>query len=391
MPNDVLVLVGLNGAGKSSVLQAFSFARMFAAGTPDRFFEDRHWNSKDVRSQVGRKSPFIRFDLLLEGDGGQKYLWQFNWGINSGLNAREVVWRLDQDAFVPTRLLDFNRSSLTSDDERLSLRGVSPSGSILSLVDRRPVDSSRNELVDLSLWASRISSLELLSPSAMRRQARGAHTDIGERGERLASFIASLSTDAKARLADRLSEFYPITRIDTVKKRAGWVDMKIAETFRDVGPINTNHASDGFLRLLALCAIPEFSANSSVVLLDEIEDGIEPHILQRLVERLSVDSKCQLFITSHSPIVVSFMQKNEVVLMGRTPDGRIVCRALSELESIRRGQEYFGDGELWTMMDKDQLNSEIVSSSQTPQNGAEAEDYLKTRFSPRAVFDFMSI
>lgn len=38
-PDDLLILVGANGAGKSSVLQALAFIQYFAKGQPKAFFE----------------------------------------------------------------------------------------------------------------------------------------------------------------------------------------------------------------------------------------------------------------------------------------------------------------------------------------------------------------
>ena len=82
--------------------------------------------------------------------------------------------------------------------------------------------------------------------------------------------------------------------------------MRIAESFANVGAIGPSHASDGLLRLIAICAIPEFEPHSSLVMLDEIEDGIEPHILPEIIRRVVSDSRNQFIFTSHSPLLVNF-------------------------------------------------------------------------------------
>ncbi len=186
----------------------------------------------------------------------------------------------------------------------------------------------------------------------MRRSARGDNHDIGTMGERLASFLASLSPRSKSKVVARLRRFYPIRNIDTRRKRAGWVDVKIAEAFRGLRGISPNHASDGLLRLIALCAIPEFHENTSLVMLDEIEDGIEPHILPEIVEAIVKDSVSQFIFTSHSPLFVNFVQPPNIHILTRQGAGAVVTSRFSEMKSWSDGLEFFGPGELWSMTEK---------------------------------------
>ena len=191
----------------------------------------------------------------------------------------------------------------------------------------------------------------------MRRSARGDNPDIGTMGERLASFLASLDPRSKSNVVARLQRFYPIRNIDTLRKRAGWVDVKIAEAFggRRGIRISPNHASDGLLRLIALCAIPEFHKNTSLVMLDEIEDGIEPHILPEIVEAIVTDSKSQFIFTSHSPLFVNFVEPPNIHILTRQGVGAVVTSRFSEMKSWSDGLEFFGPGELWSMTEKEAI------------------------------------
>lgn len=61
------------------------------------------------------------------------------------------------------------------------------------------------------------------------------------------------------------------------------------------------------MRILALCAIPEFSDGCKLLLLDEVEDGIEPHILPKIIQAVVEESRAQFIVTSHSPLLVNFL------------------------------------------------------------------------------------
>jgi predicted ATPase len=199
-----------------------------------------------------------------------------------------------------------------------------------------------------------------------------------------------MSPLTKRRIVDRLSEFYPLERIVTTRKRAGWIDLQIAESFRGIGNIKAGHVSDGFLRLLALSAIPELKNGASLILLDEIEDGIEPHILPDVIRRITDESKSQFILTSHSPILVNFVNEDEIFLMGRNGDGEVVASRITELRSIKSGLEYFGTGELWAMLDRNSLQENLIEETREHEESEERSTALH-RYHPQAVAEFMQM
>lgn len=351
-PNRSLVLIGGNGSGKSSTLQALALVREFAYGDARKFFDDRGWSTASVKSRVVRSSIFIA-DLLLDAEDGSRFLWQFDWGLRTTTNRREIIWYLAPDAERPSRILDHNpKRTVLHFNKRRRINSFKLPGSVLAYLDFDQDGEAQSHLREIAKWAQNITSLEMLSPSGMRRGARGLTDNIGLRGERLTSFLASLDAKSKSRVVARLKKFYPIQNIETTRKRAGWVDMRIAERFTNLGGIGPSHVSDGLLRLLALCAIPEFDSHTSLVLLDEIEDGIEPHILPEIIEKIVTDSGSQFIFTSHSPLLVNFFEPTDIHVLARLPDGAITTSQFSEFSSWQEGLEYFGPGEIWSMAER---------------------------------------
>jgi hypothetical protein len=318
-----------------------------------------------VRSKLSSSPTVISADLLFKARNRVNIIWQFNWGLRSGLNIREIVWKQSPRDATPIKLVEYIRGRMEAPAYlKVQVQGIKLSGSVLSLIPDHSTTENTDDLHSVSAWASGIRSLELLSPISMRRQVRGRHRDIGSRGELLSSFLAQLDPSSKNRLVERITEFYPLQRIETKRKRAGWVDLQIAEAFRGIGNISPDHLSDGFLRLLALCAIPELPPSVSLVLLDEIEDGIDPHILPKLVTRVIKESPAQFIMTSHSPLVVNFVGRDEIAFVGRLGDGQVATAPFGNFDSVQEGLEYFGSGELWAMIARESLENQLVKESE---------------------------
>lgn len=382
-PGQTLVLIGGNGSGKSSTLQALALVREFARGDATKFLDDRAWDYGGVRSQLEARATF-RADLLFETENDDRLLWQFDWGLRTAKNQREVVWHLPANAPKPTQRLDHNRTKTTFHlHGRPRFEGLLLPGSVLPRVKLPAAD----DLGEISTWVQNITSLELLSPTAMRQGARGDTHDIGTKGERLASFLGHLDPRSKSNIVARLRRFYPIQNINTVRKRAGWVDVKIAEAFSGLRGITPTHASDGLLRLMALCAIPEFHQETSLVMLDEIEDSIEPHILPELIEAIVKDSASQFIFTSHSPLFVNFVKPRDIRILTRQGAGAVVASRFSEMESWTDGLEFLGPGELWSMTEKDAIQKGLAKRSRLPSRLNYKE---LNRFSPEDAHAFMT-
>ncbi|MCX7047702.1 MAG: AAA family ATPase [Candidatus Sumerlaeota bacterium] len=67
-------LVGLNGSGKSSILQAISFLAQMMSGNVRQWFQEREWEPKDIKSQLEQKKNTARFKVEMKFDP-----WSITW------------------------------------------------------------------------------------------------------------------------------------------------------------------------------------------------------------------------------------------------------------------------------------------------------------------------
>lgn len=343
-----LLLVGPNGSGKSSFLQALSFIRYFIKGETSRFFADRGWEPADIspRLKSGTSLNSMACEVSLSWEDTRIY-WGFVWNLRDNFTEHEALFLAKGDEIFDRFMYNRNEFKIESPDGKKS--SINIGGSFFGIAE---LDENPQEVIEkirlLKQWAENIVSLELMSPADMRRGARQKASDIGPRGEKLASFLANLSAEKKERIVKRLQRFYPIEGIETTKKKAGWVDLRISEDYGKVGRIGAAHMSDGFMRLLGLAAIPEMGPEVSMVLLDEVENGIEPHILPEFIDLIARESTAQIIATSHSPTLVNQFKPEQIAFTARHKFGGAAVAGFDEIKPLMEGLDYFAPGEIWT-------------------------------------------
>lgn len=384
LPEDNLaLLIGPNGSGKSSFLQAMSFIRYFIKGESSRFFADRGWEAADIptRLKSGQGYNDYLIEMHLSCDEMDIH-WVFRWNTKTGLTELEAL-ELHENGEIKSNFW-YSRDKFKISTPDGKTRSLNIQGSIFKAIEQGDI-YEEVILSTLKKWAENIVSLELMNPTDMRRGRRQKTTDIGPRGEKLSSFLTDLSAEKKERIVKRLQRFYPIENIETTKKRAGWIDLRIAEGYGKVGRIGAAHMSDGFMRLLGLAAIPEMGPEVSMVLLDEVENGIEPHILPEFIELIARESTAQIIATSHSPTLVNQFKPEQITLTARRASGGAASAGFSEIKPLMEGLDYFAPGEIWTNTAVRQISEWVCEKQQE-----KLEKFRKLDADQR-IYDFMGL
>lgn len=341
-------LVGLNGAGKSTMLQVFDFiAQLPVSNTRiDQWLEKRNWKARELTSKFSTKS-IITFSVELEHER-QTIVWSGTFNKDSlkctsesVVVQNETVFSVQQGKlFIPK---EGNKQSTVVKD-------LMYQGSILSI---RSFDLKMYPAIAaIKQFSDGMKSLELLNPQLIRTRAREAQ-DVGIGGEKLAAFFHTLSPEVRENILHDLKIFYPnVTSLSTTSFRAGWKSLKVTESFitsaQNGLETETIHMNDGMLRVLTM--ITEMHTNHTCILLDEIENGINPELVERLMDYL-VKSKKQVIVTTHSPMVLNFLEdeiaKTGVFLVYRTKQGHTLCgryfqsgRALEKLDLLGPGEVF---------------------------------------------------
>jgi predicted ATPase len=182
----------------------------------------------------------------------------------------------------------------------------------------------------------------------MRRRARKAE-DIGAGGEKLSAFLGNFKSDQRRQLLEKLKEFYPLLRDWTVKSLAfGWKNLRLTEEYGEKLVLDATHINDGLLRIMAILA--QAQSTHSFLLFDEIENGINPELVEKLVAFL-IGLDRQVIVTTHSPMILNYIPdevaRQSVILLYKPADGKTRCVRFFDLPQMTAKLRSLGPGEVF--------------------------------------------
>lgn len=76
-------------------------------------------------------------------------------------------------------------------------------------------------------------------------------------------------------------------------------------TYNDRYVVSSSGLSDGTLRILALTLLSYIPNPPALLMIEEPENGIHPRAIAAVLDALGSIRKCQVFVSSHSPVVVA--------------------------------------------------------------------------------------
>ncbi|MCB2262780.1 MAG: AAA family ATPase [Candidatus Thiosymbion ectosymbiont of Robbea hypermnestra] len=349
-------LIGLNGAGKSTVIQGLDFVAQLFRGDLSHWLGERNWNAADLNSKLVSKS---NIDLRIEAEiDTLLFVWT---GSFNQASLRCTQESLEINGHMCYGVADGNLTIPWTHPPANGKITFKYQGSILSaLTDEALPDPRTQQFRD---FIRSITSLDLLSPQSLRRHADVSGGSLGLGGERLSAFVHELPSDKKIELRRQLRRCYPdIEDISTRSLQAGWKELSVYERFGSHGlRTEARHINDGMLRLMAILA--ETSTDGSFLLFDEIENGVNPELVEFLLDTL-LQAPQQILVTTHSPMILNYLD-DEVARAGvqylyRGDDGRTRTVPFFSIPSLHKKLAVMGPGEAFVDTELSRLPEEIA-------------------------------
>lgn len=343
-------IVGLNGVGKSTLLQALDFLSQLMHGDIEGWLERRQWGASDLNSKLVKRSN-IEFKVIVES-GGVEISWSGSFNRTSLRCTKESV-------------VCGEKRQLGVDEGALSLNGPRQNiffdyqGSILSGLKEELLSG---ELKALKSQMINIRSLDLISPEQLRNRTRSAGGKLGLGGQHLSALIHEQGPVAQRKLRDALSAVYPqLAAINTKSLTSGWKHLEVTEQFGNKSLVSSaRHMNDGMLRLMAI--LLQIEVGSAMLLFDEIENGINPELVEYLMDKL-VNAKDQVLVTTHSPMILNFIEddvaKKGIICLYKTEEGHTQAIRLFDIPSMAQKLDFMGPGEAFIDTDLTELHKEI--------------------------------
>jgi predicted ATPase len=364
VPLEPLTLIlGPNGSGKTSVLQAFELVTGLVHSTVKDVLARREWDYSDL-AHLKSKGKQFGFELSFSPS---PLAWNIKLGHKRGPGIASESVRLGDKPLLTRSWRQMSRlDDSTGENESIA---QTLTQSWLSAVTEEDGDRFP-DLLEVANWARRVVGYVELQPAALRGASRRTSDGVGRDGGSLAGFLAFLRDrhpDQFQMVLDDVRAAYPrLVGVEVRTARAGWNRIEVTERWgKRTLPFNSRQVSDGLLRLLAVAAMAHSPDQPSLVMIDEVENGLHPHLLGALVGLLQklADSGTQVIATTHSPVALNYVRDaSQVIIASRSEDtGEAQLTPLSRSVAYRRVASAMDPGEAWYNLGEERLLRSLTS------------------------------
>ncbi len=375
-----VLLVGANGSGKSNLLDAIRFLQGCAR---DMSIADvlsgRTEGGKEVWSGI-RGGP-----LEATRNGSGVFTIETEWGDSNETVAHTIACAttgqphleresLSAPGVSELELFNTHGASLKSAKgeqaggamnvaiKRASGKGSSVSkkySASRSLLNQVENDSSCHPSVytESRALVERLRGATFLNiaPQVMRDYVPKHQSEqLDWQGENLSAVLWKLCQDRETRdeLVDWLSELLAPELADIAFAETDFNDVMVALVERGGKRVSAKSLSDGTLRFLGELVALRTARPGTLLLLEEIENGLHPRRAELIVEmfdRLTAERGIQVLATTHSPVVLDALSpkaRQNAIIFARDPDSMgTVMRRLGDLLDFdtlyeRKGIDY---------------------------------------------------
>jgi predicted ATPase len=194
---------------------------------------------------------------------------------------------------------------------------------------------------------------------------------MGLGGQKLAAFLYELGSDKRRRLAKVLKTVYPqLSELLAKSIRSGWKQLEIIEDYEGddgqyIWPVmrtEARHINEGMLRQIAILA--ELESEHGFLLFDEVENGVNPELVEFLLKELR-DTDKQVVVTTHSPLILNYLDdesaRESVIYLFKTKEGYTKSIRFFSIPSLKKKLTVMGPGEAFVDTNLVDLAEEIKS------------------------------
>jgi len=401
------VLIGANASGKSNVIEALRLLARIAEGERLSLLGGSYKQDKSIfrggvenlgyrgardfgisciTTETGWKN--LSIDLNIGEDGDLQVVREKITGSHSTVPLYEITSApqgAGSDVFVTYN--NFARGGKKPNIVCSSHMAIFTQ--LLSDIRFRPENPKSREIIPqvTGKYVRWLSSIVFLEPEPSLMRSYGHKTDqvLMEHGENLSGVIYNLCL--KPGLKKSVLEFVQslpeqdIEDINFIETPRDEVILQLTETF---GGTSTTYdasiLSDGTLRVLSIAAAMLSAPEQSLVVIEEIDNGVHPSRAAELLERISNIAKARdlrVLISSHNPALLDALPDEaipETVFCYRSPqDG---SSQLIQLQDIPDYPELIAQGSVGHLMTRGLLERFVKQHPGTEQKKKKAMEWL---------------
>lgn len=358
-------IVGSNASGKTNAIEGIKILSEISTGRDLSVILD---GSKNADSEIRGGSvgcPRIGSDAFTLGctvDLDQEHDLEYSITIKCG-NRVFVLSEYLFKVSALTRTIVFQSKDTTDEFSDMNVeynngrKGRNPeltcirSVSLLTqLSSKMPTttEKSKENLSYINLITESLSKILFLDPlpSYMRDYSRMSDHELRPKADNLSSVLYELCKNKEhKRVLLNVLRTLPeneILDIGFIETSIGDVMLRLKEKYGDRSEyVEAKRLSDGTLRYLAIVTALISEAADSMIIIEEVDNGIHPSRIKSLIQtlsRLNREKRIDILITTHNPTLLNALTKEDllgVVLCYRDQmDGSSKFYPLPDMESL---------------------------------------------------------
>jgi predicted ATPase len=364
------VLVGPNGAGKSNLLRAIEFigqvARYDLVPAIERSggFERLHYQGRSGGPMIR-----LRFEVMVTKFSSEKahdvYELSFSRRVrtkNHAVFRREEILAFKRTAGRGRRITVKGDNFFVIEDgkrhppapQRVQIGSTSAGLATIRKLGQAYGAEQANDIASLfeNFRVFEVDVRRVVSPS-LRPQPTNV---LAPSASNLASYLKTLS-DTRPDIFDAITEDLAYvstsTRSLSVRNLGAGTDEGFVVELNERGisqPTPLSRASFGTVRALALFAMLHDPHPPRLTCIEEIDHGLHPYALDRVVDRMrTASTRTQIIAVTHSPALVNRLQPSELIVFERDGETGETILPLVDASAISEAEQDsgLGLGEMW--------------------------------------------
>lgn len=349
------VLIGANGVGKTSLLDAYSLLSASASGgLNSKLSEFGGLSSVLTRDKADSLSLFV--DMDVPGYRPLEYELNMTPKGTGYTISREVLSQSREGrpgAFKHINSQDGDIQYFEIEQEHLVRPNweYNPLETSLFQVPKMFRQPEQLRRILGSVTQYHVLDVGQRAPVKLPQQMKPADLP-GADGEDLIPFLYYLRESKRERyeaIEDSLKAAFPnFESLSFPPVAAGMLTMTWKETnFKK--PFSMHELSEGTLRFLWLASLLQSPGLSTVTMIDEPEVSLHPELLRLLADLMrEAAHRTQLIVATHSDSLIRFLEPSEVVVMDSDDDGCTTAQWGDKLDLDEWLKEFSLD-EVWRM------------------------------------------
>jgi predicted ATPase len=324
------VLVGANASGKSNALEAIRFLSWLAQGQKlsslqYKVNQDEQVVRGSIKDLFRHNAP--RFSLGCTLEEQADLFISFDYRVNDELHISEEICNyINEFLYRTAKSTDGSAMDISVEYNNFARGGKKPQiicndqqaiftqlSSAARFADGH-TKAQKNIPFVSGLFEKELSNILFLDPLPNRMRGYSFISDKGLRddGANVSSVLFNLWQEEKNQKAilvfiQSLPE-QDIKSIDFLKGPRGEVMIQLIETFGNTErKVDASLLSDGTLRVLAIAASLLSAPEGSMVIIEEIDNGVHPNRAKKLLEsinNIANERELNILISSHNPALL---------------------------------------------------------------------------------------